>query len=70
MRTLALALLSCGLLSLPVAASAAPHRTTAKKPAHAATKHAKVKARHSAGKAAHAARTPSGGRYATRAQHS
>ncbi len=66
MRTLALALLSCGLLSLPIAASAAPHRVAGKKAAATRpAKHAKVKAapRHGKSSAQHA-RYQSNGRSA------
>jgi hypothetical protein len=66
MRTLALVVLSCGLLSLPVAASAAPHHATSHgkaKAAHARTHTSKAKARHGrAGKPTHAA-------HAARATH-
>jgi hypothetical protein len=73
MRTLALALLSCGLLSLPVAASAAPHRVAGKKAAatRPAKQHAKMKAAPRHGKApAQHARYQSNGRSVSRAQHS
>jgi hypothetical protein len=77
MRTLALALLSCALLSLPVTASAAPHRVAVKKVAtHPAKQHAKAKATpHHAKPAQHvrdegAGRARSSRRYASRAQHS
>lgn len=75
MRTLAIAVLSLGLLAFPVAASAAPQRASVHKrkgaAAHAPARHVKTKARHgAAGKMAHAARAQSRTRATPRAQHS